>query len=152
MLIDHLKFLWAEAIACTTYLYNHLPHRRIENTFRIEMLDSIDPPPVYHLHSFGCKAYIHISDEARPASSKLQPRAVEETFVRYTPSFKIFRTYLPDKQSIYHSRQVFFSPYTTGEVTLSIDLSVPRNAELSIDLINNKDLVFVFEQLIQEQA
>jgi hypothetical protein len=88
MLMDHPKFLWAEAIACATYLYDHLPHRGIENKFPIQMLDSIDPPPFHHLHPFGCKAYIHIPDEARPSGSKLQPRAVEGIFVGYTPSSK----------------------------------------------------------------
>jgi hypothetical protein len=54
------------------------------------MLDSIGPPPVHHFHPFGCKAYIHIPDEARPAGSKLQPRATEGIFVGYILSSKIF--------------------------------------------------------------
>jgi hypothetical protein len=151
MLMDHPKFLWAEAIACATYLYDHLPHRGIENKFPIRMLDSIDPPPFHHLHPFGCKAYIHTLDEARPSGSKLQPRAVEGIFVGYTPSSKIFRIYLPDKCSIRNSRQVIFPPHTTGEV-LSIDLSIPKIAQPSSDIINNKDLDPVSKQLIEEHA
>jgi hypothetical protein len=45
------------------------------------MLDSIGPPPVHQLHPIGCKVYIYIPDEARPASTKLQPRATEEIFI-----------------------------------------------------------------------
>jgi hypothetical protein len=53
MLIDHPKFLCAEAIPCATYLYNRQSHWGIENTFPILMLDSIGAPPVHHLHLFS---------------------------------------------------------------------------------------------------
>jgi hypothetical protein len=96
--------------------------------------------------------YIHIPDEARPAGSKLQPRATEGIFVGYTPSSKIFHIYLPDKRSIRNSRQVIFPPHTTGEVSLSINLSVPKNAQPSSDIINDKDLDPFSEQLIEEQT
>jgi hypothetical protein len=45
------------------------------------MLDSIGPPPVHQLHPISYKAYIYIPNKARPASSKLQPRATEEIFI-----------------------------------------------------------------------
>jgi hypothetical protein len=37
-----------------------------------------------------------------------------------------------------------------GEVSLSMDLSVPKNAQSSSDIINNKDINPVSEQLIEE--
>jgi hypothetical protein len=103
MLMDYLKCLWAEAIACAIYLYNRLPHRGIENKFPIQMLDGKGPLPVHYLYSFGCKVYIHIPHEARPVGSILQPRATEGIFIEYIPSIKIFRIYLSDKCLIHNS-------------------------------------------------
>jgi hypothetical protein len=152
ILMDYPKFLWAKTIAYATYLYNRLLHHGIENKFVIQMLDCIDPPPVHHLYPFSCKAYIHIPDEARPAGSKLQPRATKRIFVEYTSSSKIFRIYFPHKHLIPNSRQVIFPPHMIGEFSLSINLSVPKNAQPSYDMINHKDLDPSSEQFIKEQT
>jgi hypothetical protein len=40
----------------------------------------------------------------------------------------------------------------TGVISLSFDLSVPKNAQPSSDIINNKDLDPVSEQVIKEQT
>jgi hypothetical protein len=108
MLMDYLKFLWAEAIAYTTYLYNRLPHHEIDNRFPIEVLHNTTLPPVHHLYYFYYKAYIHIPDRARSSSSKLQPRTMERILVGYTPSTKIYRIYIRDKCTIKNTAQVIF--------------------------------------------
>jgi hypothetical protein len=152
MFMDYLKFLRVEAIAGATYLYNCLPYHGIENKFPIQILDSIGPPPIYYLDPFGCKVYIHIPDEARPTSSKLQPRATEGIFVGYPVSSKIFSIYLPNKRLIRNSHQLIFVPHMTGKVSLSIIMSVPKNPQPSSDIIINKDHDPVSEQLIKEQT
>jgi transposase InsO family protein len=43
MLMDNPKFLWREAIAYATYLYNCISHHGIENKFLVQILDSIGP-------------------------------------------------------------------------------------------------------------
>jgi transposase InsO family protein len=128
MLMDHPKFLWAEAIACATYLYNRLPHRGIDNRFPIEVLNNTTPPPVHHLHPFGSKAYVHIPDEARPSGSKLQPRTMEGIFVGYTPSSKIYRIYIPDKRTIKNTSQVIF-PNVKKQLAVTLPLSTPSDSK-----------------------
>lgn len=67
MLIDFPKFLWAEAIATSVYLYNRTPHRTINYQSPIELLDGVPPPMIDHLHAFGCKVCwigsVSISDQ-----------------------------------------------------------------------------------------
>ena len=71
MLLDLPKFLRAESIATSAYLYNRTPHRSINFNSPFELLHGA-PPTMSHLQIFGCKAYVHIPDEVRPNFSKLQ--------------------------------------------------------------------------------
>lgn len=121
MLMDHGKFLWAEAISMAVYLYNRLPHRSINGQSPLEALTSHPFTSTTHLRPFGSKAFVHIPVEARTAGSKLMPRALEGILVGYTYSSKIFRIYIPSKRSVIVSRQVVFSPLNQGEVSLDID-------------------------------
>ncbi|KAI0993892.1 hypothetical protein K3495_g14292 [Podosphaera aphanis] len=100
MLLDFPKFLWAEAIATSVYLYNRTPHQTINYQSPIELLDGVSSPMIDHLHAFGCKVYVHILDETRPSGSKLQPRGIEGIFVGYTGSSKLFRAYIPSKRTV----------------------------------------------------
>ncbi|KAI0994197.1 hypothetical protein K3495_g13985, partial [Podosphaera aphanis] len=129
MLLNFPKFLWAESIATAVYLYNRTPHRTIDYRSPLELLDNTSPPAVSHLHSFGCKVFVHIPVESRPSGSKLQPRATEGYFVGYTDSCKIFRIYIPSKRSVQVTRQVLFPTTKTGEIT--IDLTPPPKLDIS---------------------
>lgn len=137
MLLDFPKFLWAEAIATSIYLYNRTPHRSLNYKSPIELLNNVPPPTLEHLHTFGCKAYVHIPIEIRPSGSKLQARAIEGIFVGYTNSSKVFRIYIPSKRTIQVTRQVYFPVIKSGEVSLeSITSKNPLNSSQPSSLSN----------------
>lgn len=117
MLLDLPKFLWAESIATSVYLYNRTPHRTNGYQTPIELLNGSDVPKVSHLHPFGCKSFVHIPPETRPAGSKLQPREIEGLFMGYTGSSKIFRIFIPQKRVVIITRQVVFPDTKSGEET-----------------------------------
>ncbi|POS87834.1 hypothetical protein EPUL_000747 [Erysiphe pulchra] len=104
-----------------------------ENSPPIEILNDVPSPSLSHLHTFGCKAYVHIPNEIRPSGSKLQARAIEGIFVGYTNSSKIFRIYISSKSSIQVTRQVYFPVTSSGEVSVeSMTLtSRPKTPTLS---------------------
>ena len=115
MLLDFPKFLWAESIATSVYLYNRTPHRTNEYQTPIEILNKSHIPEVTHLHPFGCKVYVHIPVESRPSGSKLQPKSIEGIFVGYTGSSKIFRVFIPSKGIVLITRPVLSPTPTQGK-------------------------------------
>ncbi|KAI1004680.1 hypothetical protein K3495_g3534 [Podosphaera aphanis] len=123
LIINFPKFLWAEAIATSVYLYNRTPHRMINYQSPIELIEGVTTSTIEHLHAFGCKVYVHIPDETRPSGSKLQPRAIEGIFVGYTGSSKLFRIYIPSKRIVQIIRQVYFSDVKPGEVLINVPVS-----------------------------
>jgi len=55
-------------------------------------------PSISHLEPFGSYYYIHILEEKRSSSSKLQPRAEREIFIGYSESPNIYKVQLLNKQ------------------------------------------------------
>ncbi|KAI1003447.1 hypothetical protein K3495_g4758 [Podosphaera aphanis] len=123
MLMDHGKFIWAEAISMAVYLYNRFPHQSINDQSPIEVLNGHPFTSTTHLRPFGSIAFVHIPEEARPAGSKLMPRTMDGILVGFTDSTNIFRIYIPSKRSVIVSRQVVLPPATQGEVSLDINTS-----------------------------
>ncbi|POS88146.1 hypothetical protein EPUL_001344 [Erysiphe pulchra] len=112
MLLDFPKYLWAEAIATSVYLYNRTPHRTIDFKTPFEL----------------------------PSGSKLQPRNVEGIFAGYINTSDIFRIYIPSKKVVQDTRQVRFPTAKSEEVMvefkhlpvpLHIPFSNPINSSLS---------------------
>ena len=119
ILKDLSKSLWAEAIAWSTYIKNHLPHSTISFKTPFEIFHS-HPPSLDYLRSFGTPCIIHIMPEERPAGSKLLPRGKEGIICGYTESNKLYRVYLKDTHQVKVSRDVIFPNTSVGrELELS---------------------------------
>lgn len=127
LLLNKPKFLWAEAISTTVYLYNRTPHKAIDNKLPIELLNG-ETPSIAHLHVFGQRVYVHIPEETRHSGSKLQPRAIAGIFVGYTRSSKIYRIYIPEKRIVQVTRQVTFLSTKPGEVTVDLPQFSPSHS------------------------
>ena len=83
------KRLWAEACHTAMYIKNRLPHSTLSGMTPFEAMFGRKPQLV-HMRPFGATCYIHISEEKRPAGSKLDPRAERAMFLGYTDTHKIY--------------------------------------------------------------
>ena len=138
------KQLWAEATATANYIKNRQPHAFLKDRTPYEALSG-NKPSVLHLHPFGQKCFVHIPRTARPAGSKLSPRATEGFFVGYTATDRHYRVYTPVNKRVIITFDLHFLPLTgtegvsKGTVTSLADLkpSTPPptdNSTTSIDL------------------
>ncbi|KAJ3679560.1 hypothetical protein LUZ60_017571 [Juncus effusus] len=73
------KALWAEGMACSTYVVNRLPCNPINMKSPHELMFD-EKPSVKYLKVFGCMCLVHVSDEKR---TKLDAKARKCVFIGY---------------------------------------------------------------------
>ena len=87
------------------HIYNRTPTRTIGWKTLHKLWSAGHTPDVSYAHIFGCKAYVHVPDEKR---KKLDPQAIEMTFVGYEPGSKGYRLWNHNSCAIILSRDVMF--------------------------------------------
>jgi hypothetical protein len=110
---DMPLFLWAEAINYATWLKNRLPSRAIPGHTPYSLIHK-SKPSLALAHEFGCKVYVHTTD-----NGKLEPRAEEAKFVGVDEQSKGYRIYWATQRKISVERNVTFppiDPIVTAEV------------------------------------
>jgi hypothetical protein len=110
---DMPLFLWAEAINYATWLKNCLPSRAIPGHTPYSLIHK-SKPSLALAHEFGCKVYVHTTD-----NGKLEPRAEEVKFVGIDEQSKGYRIYWATQRKISVERNVTFppiDPIVTAEV------------------------------------
>ena len=98
------KHFWGEAVMATCYLVNRTPSNAIYfktlKEFWFGKTSNYD-----HLRIFGCKAYVHQSEE------KLEPRSMKCIFLGYPEGVKGYRLWYKESPGvkIIISRDVMFN-------------------------------------------
>lgn len=109
------KTFWGEAVNCAVYLINRAPSVPLD--FDIPERAWRGSDPTYsHLKVFGCKAYMHVSNEQR---LKLDSKTNPCVFVGYGDEEYGFRLYDPEKKKTIRSRDVIFFEHEKGADLLS---------------------------------
>jgi hypothetical protein len=98
------KYSWVEAVATTVYIMNRTPTVAIHGMTHKEKFIG-NKPDVSHFRVFGCIAYVHDLNEKR---SKLDPKAENCIFLRYSLEQKGYRYFNPSIQNLQVSRNVLF--------------------------------------------
>jgi len=106
MLIDeHLpKSLWAEAVSHAAYIRNRAMMTALTGKSPYEAMFN-KKPNISHLHPFGCDVYV--LDETR-SKSKLDPKAVKQTFVSFEDGPQAIRYYDTTTHQVMISRNYKF--------------------------------------------
>ena len=92
----------AEAVSTAIYMINRSPNSTLN--FRLpEEVWSGSKPDIGHLRTFGCSAYVHITEE------KTGPRALKGVFVGYPMGTKGYRVWIPQEGRCRTSRNVVFN-------------------------------------------
>jgi len=97
--------LWAEAIAYSVYTLNTV----LSSTAEVTPYEAWYKRRPY-LRIFGSRIFVHIPESLR---KKLDPKSREGIFVGYCESSKAFRAWIPNKQKIVISRDVFIDETNT---------------------------------------
>ena len=109
-------FFWAEAVHCSIYIKNWLPHKALAHgSTPFEALFK-KRPSVGHMRTFGSHCYVHVAKESRLAGTQLFPRALEGLFVGHESTSKVYRVYIPTKRAVVASNQVRFAPAPVSPV------------------------------------
>ncbi|KAJ0795822.1 putative RNA-directed DNA polymerase [Helianthus annuus] len=96
--------LWAEAVACATYILNRTVTKRIPNITPEESWSG-RKPNISHLRIFGCIAYAHIPKQRR---TKLDDKTEKTILVGYSEQCKAYKLYNPTTGKVIISRDVIF--------------------------------------------
>jgi hypothetical protein len=96
---------WEYAVGTAVHIYNRTPTRSIGWHTPHEMWTDGHVPDVSYFHVFGCRAYVHTTEDKR---KKLDPRSVEMTLIGYEPGSKGYRLWNSNTRSIILSRDVTF--------------------------------------------
>ena len=99
------KNLWAEVVACTTYLLTRCPLKSVKNMTPQEAWNGYKPS-VSHLRIFGCFAYAQVPETKR---KKLDDRGEKCIFIGYSEESKAYKLYNPLTYKVVVSRDVIFS-------------------------------------------
>ena len=99
------KYLWAESMKTTTYVYNRSlsPSDPTATRTPFELLFGI-VPDVSNLRVFGCVAYMFNFDTSK---SKLDDRAVKGTFVGYDSTSSAYLIYIHETKTVRRFGHVF---------------------------------------------
>ena len=95
---------WQLAVACAVHVYNRQPMKRLQWRTPMELWRG-SPPDVSYFRVFGCKAYVHVQKDKR---HKLEPKALEMTFVGYPTGTKGYLFWNRANRSIVTARDVTF--------------------------------------------
>ncbi|WZZ72276.1 hypothetical protein YC2023_083646 [Brassica napus] len=93
---------WAEAASTAIYLINRSPNSTLEFKMPEEVWLGYKPN-LGHLRTFGCTAYVHITEE------KTGPRAIKGVFVGYPMGTKGYRVWIEEEGRCRTSRNVVFN-------------------------------------------
>jgi hypothetical protein len=96
---------WECAVDTAVHTYNRTPSRTIGWRTPHELWTDGHIPDVSYFCVFGCKAYVHITEDKR---KKLNPRSVEMTLIGYEPGFKGYWLWNSTIRSIVLSHNVTF--------------------------------------------
>jgi hypothetical protein len=96
---------WELAVDSAVHIYNRTPARLLGWRTPHELWSAGHTPDVSYFRVFGCKAYVHVPEGKR---KKLDPRAIEMTFVGYEPGSKGYRLWNASTRAIVLSRDVTF--------------------------------------------
>ena len=77
------------------YIKNRIPHSALPRQQTLFEALNGEKPSIKHLQPFGGGCCVRIPEEARPSGRNLQPRAIEEKFLGYERSDKIYRIWKP---------------------------------------------------------
>ena len=125
------------------HTYNRTPTRTIGWRTPHELWADGHVPDVSYFRVFGCKAYVHTTEDKR---KKLDPRSVKMTLIGYEPGSKGYRLWNTNTRSIVLSRDVTFDersyPYkesgqsqalppqpTVSEGPVTIYYNMPTNSD-----------------------
>ncbi|KAJ3673974.1 hypothetical protein LUZ60_005966 [Juncus effusus] len=98
------KTLWAEGMACPTYVVNRLPCSPITHESPHELMFD-EKPCVKHLKVFGCTCFVHVPDEKR---TNLDAKARKCVFIGYDHRKKGCKCMDPTTHKFIVSRDVVF--------------------------------------------
>ena len=103
------KYLWAESMKTTTYVYNRSlsPSDPTATRTPFELLYGI-VPDVSNLRVFGCIAYMYNFDTSK---SKLDDRAIKGTFVGYDSTSSAYLIYIHETKTVRRSGHVSFNEH-----------------------------------------
>ena len=134
---------WECAVDTAVHTYNRTPTRTIGWRTPHELWADGHVPDVSYFRVFGCKAYVHTTEDKR---KKLDLRSVEMTLIGYEPGSKGYRLWNTNTRSIVLSRDVTFDersyPYkesgqsqalppqpTVSEGPVTIYYNMPTNSD-----------------------
>jgi hypothetical protein len=98
------QFLWAEAIACTTYIHNRILNTNSNEVTAYQQIFKTTPS-LRHVRVFGCKAYAQVPKEKRQV---WDPKAKQYILVGYESYSKKYRLYDSQHRCIIMARNVTF--------------------------------------------
>jgi hypothetical protein len=88
---------WECAVDTAVHTYNRTPTRTIGWCTPHELWTDGHVPDVSYFRIFGCKAYVHTTEDKR---KKLNPRSIEMTLIGYEPGSKGYRLWNSHTRSI----------------------------------------------------
>jgi Reverse transcriptase (RNA-dependent DNA polymerase) len=118
------KELWPEVIKAATDLINLTPIASLAWQSPLGLLYKhldLPPPPLMHLHAYGCRAYVRDPKVAK--GDKMEDRAFIGYLIGYD-STNIFRVWIPHRDKVVRVRDVRFDEtkrYGTDTEHLSIE-------------------------------
>ena len=101
------NLFWVEAAITAYYVVNWSPSTAIGLKTPMEMWTG-KPTDYYHLHAFGCPAYVMYNVQER---TKLDPKSRRCIFLEYADGVKGYRLWDPTAHNIVISRDVIFVEY-----------------------------------------
>ena len=101
------KFLWAEAMAAVTYLYNRSLSPVDSTKTPYELLFNVKPN-VANLRAYGCVTYMYNFDVSR---TKLDNRAIRGVLVGYDLKSSSYLVYIPELNTVRRSGHCTFNEH-----------------------------------------
>jgi len=129
-----LKELWAEAASTAVYLINRSPTKALVDMTPEEAWTGTKPS-IFHIRTFGCKAYAHVPKQKR---TKLDSKATECAFIGYPDGTKGYKLFNLSTKAIFTSRDVIFDEQDVGneqEIGNEQDVRKPQEVEF-VDTID----------------
>jgi len=99
------KNFWAEVVACTAYLLNHSPTKKVKNMTPKEAWSG-DKHDVKHLQVFGRITYAHVPESK---GKKLDDRGEKCIFIGYSGESKDYTLFNPCVKKIVVSRNMILN-------------------------------------------
>ena len=126
---------WAEALSTAAYLLNRSPTTAVKGMTPYEAWTG-EKPQVDHLRAFGCRAYAQIPKDER---KKLNSKSRKCVLLGYGMEMKGYRLYDPQRQKVFHSRDVIFNEHECG---FEKELDTPEeNRYVQLELSSDDEAV-----------